>query len=175
MQPVGRGRSGLIERAVLNHGKRAAQAFLGRLENQLDPSWQLVAVARQQLCDTHADRSMAVVSAGVHHTGVFRSEGQSGLLVNRKCVHIKPQHDGLAVGLRLIRFHHCDYAGLADAGAHFEPQFLQMRGDYASCAHFLEPQLGVTMEISPPFYELGKQFVGFSLDPLLHDNLSSLA
>ena len=46
MQSVGRGRLGLIERAVLNHGTRAAQAFLSRLENQLDPSWQLVAVAR---------------------------------------------------------------------------------------------------------------------------------
>ena len=71
MQSVGRRRLRRLERTVFDHGHRAAQTFLGRLKDQFDPSRQFVAMPRQQLRNTHPDRGVAVMPAGVHNPRVF--------------------------------------------------------------------------------------------------------
>ena len=58
----------LLEQAVLDHLARAAAAFLGRLEDQVDGAVE-VAVLRQMLGGREQHRRVAVVAARVHLAG----------------------------------------------------------------------------------------------------------
>jgi hypothetical protein len=61
----------LLEQAVVHHLARAAAAFLGRLENQVDGAVE-VAMVRQVMGCAQQHRGMAVVAACMHLAGVAR-------------------------------------------------------------------------------------------------------
>ncbi|CAH0286615.1 hypothetical protein SRABI106_03409 [Rahnella aquatilis] len=64
----------VVHHARFNHGFRAARAFLGRLENQLDGAAELVAHLHQHVCQPEANGGVTVVTTGMHHAVIGRSK-----------------------------------------------------------------------------------------------------
>ena len=79
-----------LKQAVFHHLARAAQAFLGRLKNQVQGSVKCCA-ACQVFCRSQQHGGVAVVAAGVHQAGVAAGVGQPGCLVDGQRIHIGAQ------------------------------------------------------------------------------------
>ena len=82
-----------VEQAVLDHLARAAAAFFGRLEDQVDGA-VVVAVLREVLGGGQQHRGVAVVAAGVHLAGVRALVREGVVLGDRQRVHVGAQADG---------------------------------------------------------------------------------
>ncbi len=97
-----------LEQAVLDHGAGAAEAFLGRLEDQMHGAVEVAGfgeVAR----GAEQHRGVAVMAAAVEAAGDGGAPFQVGVLLHRQRVHVGAQANALAaVALALD---HPDHAG----------------------------------------------------------------
>jgi hypothetical protein len=81
-----------LEEAILQHGLRAAEPFLRRLEDKLHGPRE-VRILRQDLRSAEQHRCVSVVPAGVHTTRRGRRVRQRRLLDKGECVHVRAQAD----------------------------------------------------------------------------------
>ena len=107
----------VIDDTFGHHRFGAAHAFFGRLENQLDCSSQFVFEAGQHFRYRQSDRSVSVVTAGVHRPLVDAGKPfpERTVFFFRRFrqvvgVHIDAQRNRRS---RFGKFHHTDDAGLA--------------------------------------------------------------
>ena len=133
-----------LEQAVLDHFARAAAAFLGWLEDEVDRAVE-VAVARQVLRGGEQHGRVAVVTAGVHPAGVLARVGEAVVLGHRQRIDVGAQADGPR---RVAVADDADHAGLAEAAVHRDAPALERPGDQVRGALFLEAQFRVGMDVA---------------------------
>ena len=148
-----------LEEPILDHRQRARAAFFRRLEAEYQRAVEIARLG-EMFGRAEQQRGVAVVAAGVHAAGnlggVFRAAG----FEDRQRVHVGAQQRPL---LRPIRgpigaVQQPDDARAADALVHLvEAEFRQPPGDQRRRASDLVEQLGMAMEVAPPFGELGNQ------------------
>ena len=111
-----------LEQLVLEHRQRAAEPFLGRLEDEVH---RAVEVARLGEIARRAEQhgGVAVMAAGVHHARPGRLVGHVVRLEDRQRVHVGAQPDRH----RAVAFaQHADHAGAADAAMHLDAELLEL-------------------------------------------------
>jgi hypothetical protein len=79
-----------VEEAVLDHLARAALAFFGRLEHQVQRAVE-VARGRQVARRAQQHGGVAVVAAGVHLAGTWLAQALAGWLDDGQRVHVGAQ------------------------------------------------------------------------------------
>ncbi len=154
-----------LEQAILKHRQRAADAFLGRLEDEIDGAVEALRfgeIAR----GAEQHRRMPVVATGVHHTGLRRLVGDVDDLLDRQRIHIAAQPDRWAVA-RLQDTHD---ARLADVAMDRDAEFGELLRDEIAGAMLVETKLGVGMNIAPPDGEI--VVIGLDLIGNIHRPLS---
>ena len=139
-----------VEQPVLDHRLGAAQAFLGRLEDEMH---RAVEIARFREIARRAEqhRRVAVMAAGMHAPVMPRPVGEGIGLEDRQAVHVGAQSDRPR---RVADPQPPDEPGLADAAMHLDAELFELAGDEIGGALLLEPQLGMGMDVAPPFGQL---------------------
>ena len=133
-----------VEQPVLQHGERAADALLARLEDEMHGALEggrggeIPGSAQQH-------GGVAVVAAGVHQPRLAAAIRQVGLLLHRQAVHVGAQADRLAARAAL---QHADHAGLADAPVHLDAPLGELGRDDLRRAVLLQPDLRVGMQVA---------------------------
>ena len=90
----------VLQSADLHEFSRTArQCVLAVLEDQLDGSREFIFVRAEQLGGSQQHGNMHIMSAGVHHTGLFTAVRQSGLFCDRQGVDIRAKRDTSACAL----------------------------------------------------------------------------
>ena len=116
---------------------------------------------------------MRIVTACVHYadalTVVFRGnrglEGNLDLLGHRQRVHVGPQRHHRT---RALAAQHADDSRLGHAGAHFQPEALQLRGDDARRPHLTVAKLGMLVQVAAPGDHLRIDIGGAPIDLLMN-------
>ena len=134
----------LLEQAVLHHLARAAAAFFGRLEHQVDGAVE-IAVPEQVARRGQQHCGMPVMAAGVHLAGVRAGMGEVVVLGHRQRVDVGAQADGPA-GVAVLD--DADHAGLAQAAVDRDAPVGQRLGDDIGGALFLKAQFRVGMDVA---------------------------
>jgi len=142
-----------LEQAFLQHDLRAAAAFLGGLENQVDGAVELPGLG-EVARSAQKHRGVPVVAAGMHAALVLRAMRDVGRLVHRQAVHVGTQRNG-AAARAAPAVDHADQAGLGEAAMHFDAAGGEALGDQARGARFLERELRMRVDIAPQLTELG--------------------
>jgi hypothetical protein len=93
-----------------------------------------------------SDGNMTIMPASMHHTRVLRRIFGSGLLKNRKGIHVETQHQDRT---GLSAFYQRHHACRGNARLNYQPERSQLMGNDLGCAIFLETQLWKAMEVSP--------------------------
>ena len=142
-----------IEQAVLDHGARAALAFLGRLEDEVHRAVEAPR-ARQlaRSADQHA--GVAVVAAAV--VNALRAAGMGGApeLDHRQRVHVGAQADAARAAAAAQR---ADHAGAAQAFMDLEAEQPQRLRRHAGRAPLLERELGMRVQVAAQRDQFGQQ------------------
>ncbi len=133
-----------LEQTVGDHGLRAAAAFLGGLEDQVDGAVE-AARLRQVARRAQQHGGMAVMTAGVHHAGAARGVGEGVELAQGERIHVRAQAPA-APAVGALALDHADDAGASDAPVERYAQHTQFGGDAVGGAVFLEAQLGPGVE-----------------------------
>jgi hypothetical protein len=89
-----------------------------------------------------------------------------GVLFHRQGVHVGTKPDALAA--RTVALDHADHAGAAETAVHLDAPALQLVGDDAGGAHFLEADLGMGVEVAPD----SSEFVGIAVDAVDRGHVS---
>ena len=84
-----------VERAGLDHGKRADGDLLGRLEDDAHLAYQRIGGIAQDAHGAEHHGHVRIMAAGVHDAGVFGGEGKARLLGNGQRVHVGAQGDAV--------------------------------------------------------------------------------
>ena len=148
-----------LEKPVLEHGARAAQALLGGLEDQ-DRLPIEISRLREVARGAEEDRGVAVMAAAMEAVGNGRAPRKIGVLLHRQGIHIGAKADAAAIALSAI--HHADDAGPADAAMHLDAPTLQLLGDEIGGTLLLEADFRMRMNIAPN----GGQLVGEAVDEI---------
>src|SRR6266436_3278377 len=112
MQPVELVAGEFRKQPVLDHGAGAAEAFFGRLENEMHGAVEIAGfgeIAR----GPQQHGGMAIMAAAVEAAGNGRAPFQIGVLFHRQRIHVCAQTDPLAA--RALALEHADHAGAAEA------------------------------------------------------------
>ena len=84
-----------LEQAVLDHRARAAETFLGRLEDEMHGAVEIACLGEiARGAEQH--RGVAVMTAAMEAAGNGRAPFQVGVLLHRQRVHVGAQADALA-------------------------------------------------------------------------------
>ena len=154
----------LLERAVLDHARRAAlpvvvERFLGRLEEEPDRALRQtpgVPLGDEQPGGADQPGGVEVVPARVHHVRDGRAVVVVRLFLDGERVHVGAQrHDG-ALPVLDVRGH----AGASDAPPGREPQRGEPVGHDRRRPMLLEGELGMAMQVAPELHKLGCQGTG---------------
>ena len=138
----------LLEQAVLDHLARAAAAFFGRLEDQVDGAVE-VAVLGEVQRRGHQHGGVAVVPAGVHLAVVLAGVLEGVELGHRQRVHVGAQADGAAALAAVAPVHDAHHAGGAHAAVHGDAPFRQLFRHQVGGALFLEAEFGMRVDVAP--------------------------
>jgi hypothetical protein len=142
----------VVQQPVFQHGAHAADAFLGRLEHQLDRAGELRCQVLQHRRDAEQRRGVDVVAAGVHQALVLAGERQAGAFLDRQRVHVGADRQHLAGAAALIR---PTTPVLPMPVWWGMPRRVSSRGDDAGGADFLEAELGVGVDVAADFDQGG--------------------
>ncbi|MCY1226332.1 hypothetical protein D9M72_385590 [compost metagenome] len=138
------------EQAVLDHLARAAHAFLGRLEDNVQRAPE--GLVRGQVARRGQQHgSVAVMAAGVHLAVDLAGIRQAGGFTDRQRIHVGAQADGGAVAVA----QRADHAGAAQATVHGITPCLQALCHQVAGGEFLEAQLGMGMDAVAQVHHLG--------------------
>ena len=140
-----------VHSAVLNHGHGALGNLLGGLEGQLYGAAELVLMVVEQAGHGEHGGSMAVMAAGVHHTGVLAGILYAGLLLNGEGVHIAAQEYGLA---GLCALNGGQHTGLHAAGAPLDAVLVQLRLDCLAGLILLAADFRMCVEVTAHLYQV---------------------
>ena len=142
-----------LEQAVLEHRLGAAEAFLGRLEDEVHGA---VEIARLGQIARGAEQhgGVAVMAAAVKPAGFGERQRQSAVLFHRQRVHVGAQPD------RALALEDADHAGAAEPAMHLDAPLRQLVGDDAGGADLLKTDLGMGVQIAPDSGE----FFGIAVD-----------
>jgi hypothetical protein len=135
---------------VVDHGLAAGATLLGRLE---DHHRGAVEIARlgEMAGGAQEHGGVAVMATGVHLALDRRLVRQIVGLLNRQRVHVGAQPDGL-VGTALAAADDADHPGAAEPGHHLvAAEFPELLGDRAGGPRHVVQELGMGMQIVPPF------------------------
>ena len=133
-----------LKQAVFHHLQRAAAAFFGRLEDQVQRAVE-VAVLRQVVRGGQQHGGVAVVAAGVHHAVFAAGPGGAGGLGDRQGVHVGAQADGAVRCAALELPHH---AGATQTGGDLVTPGAQLRRHQGGGATLLERQFRVAVDVA---------------------------
>ena len=154
-----------VHQPVVDHRDSTRAALFRRLEDHDRVAREvpgLGEIARR----TQQHRGMAVMTAGVHQAFGLGGVGQIGFLLDRQCVHIRPQPDHLHVTLawRLAALDDADNAGAAETGGNFVAAELPqtVRHQCRGAVHLVE-QFRMFMDIAAPGLDIGLQ-IGDAVD-----------
>ncbi len=138
-----------VEQPVLDHRARAALAFLGGLEHEIDRARKIPGF-RQCLRRTQQHRDMAIMPATMKAARRRTRPGQTGLFIEGQRIHIGAQpHASRAVPLMCTGAQHADHARAADPLGHIQPGIAQHLRDPRGGAEFGKAQFGMRMDIAP--------------------------
>ncbi|MNT08573.1 hypothetical protein D3C72_1433200 [compost metagenome] len=141
-----------LEQAFFHHAAPAAQAFLGRLEDQVQRAVE-AALLRDDARGGQQDARVAVVAAGVHLAGHLAGVRQAGGLLNRQRVHVGAQAQApRAIAAR----QRADHAGAGQAAVHLVAPFGQARGHQLAGHVLFVGQLGVGVDLVAQADHLGR-------------------
>jgi hypothetical protein len=147
--PVVRAEDGVAgeaaEEAVLDHLARAAAAFLPGLEDEVQRAVE-VAMPGEVLGGCQQHGGVAVVTAGVHLSGMPRSMLEGVLLLQGQGVHVRAQADGARAGALAQG---PDQSGAADSGGDFVTPAGEFLRDHLRRAMLLEAQFGMGVDVPP--------------------------
>ena len=145
-----------LEQPVLDHGAGAAEAFFGRLEDEMHGAVEIPGLGEiARGAEQHG--GVAVMAAAVEAAGNGRAPFQIGVLFHRQRVHVGAQAD--ALGAAALALEHADHAGAAEAAMHLDAPLRQLVGDDAGGADFLEADFGMRVQIAADRGEfVGKAF-----------------
>jgi hypothetical protein len=140
-----------LEQAVLDHGLGAAQALLGRLEDEMHAA---VEVARLGQVARRAEQhgGVPVVAAGVHLPRARGTVRERVAFRDRQRVHVGAQPERALARACAQR---ADHAGPAQAAMHLAAECGELRGDQVRGAGFLEAEFGMRVDVAPPSGEFG--------------------
>ena len=133
-----------LKQAVFHHLARTAQAFFGRLKNQVQGSVKACAVG-QVFGRSQQHGGVAVVAAGVHQAGVAAGIGQAGRLVDRQRVHVGAQAQPARTRAALELPHHARAAQAASNGV---APALQPLGHQVTGAKLLKTDFWVLVDVA---------------------------
>ena len=146
----------LGEQAVLDHLARAAAALFGRLEDQVHRALETVAVRGQVLRGGQQHGDVAVMSAGMHFSGMAAGMLEGVELLHGQGVHVGAQADGPAAGAAVTAVDGAHHARAAQAAVHGNAPSLQLPGHEVGGADLLEAQFGVGMYVAAQRGDLGR-------------------
>ena len=145
-----------LEQPVLDHRARAAEAFLGRLEDEMHGAVEVLGFGKiARGAEQHG--GVAVMAAAVEAAGNGRAPFQIGIFFHRQRVHVGAQPNTFAA--RAVALEHADHAGAAEAAMHLDAPLRQLVGDDAGGSHFLEADFRMRVKIAADRGEfVGKAF-----------------
>ena len=142
--------SGRLEDAVGDHRLRAVRRFLRRLERELHGACE--GHRREPARHFEPNRDMPIVSAGVHLAGVAGTVGNVVRFFDGQSIHVGAEQDAAAIPPFILLYGHD--ARLADPRSHLIVERTQAAGDERRGSRFLEPQLGMLVDLAPRGDEL---------------------
>jgi len=133
-----------LEEAVLHHLQGAAQAFLGRLEDQVQGAVEGAGLG-QAAGGGEQGGGVAVVTAGVHASRVLAGVVEAGALQDRQGVHVgaDAQHLAAAAGAQ-----GADHPGAAQAAMDLVAPAGEGGGHQVAGALFLVTQFGMAVDVA---------------------------
>src|SRR6202163_1175619 len=135
VEPVDLVAGKFLEQPVLDHGAGAAEAFFGRLEDEMHGAVEIPGL-REVTRGAEQHGGVAVMAAAVEAAGNGRAPSYVGVLFYREGVQVGAQ----AAALSPIAFalEHADHASAAEAAMHLDAPLRQPVGNDAGGADFLE-------------------------------------
>ncbi len=158
-----------FEQAVCNHLPRAAEAFLGGLEDEVHRPVK-ASCPRQMLRGPQQHGDMSVMSASVENARRLARIGQSAVFVDRQGVHVGAEAQA-SIGAPGAQ--NADDPCAADAGDHFEPDVAQGPGDERRRPVLRETEFGMGVDV-PPQGDQGRHEI-VNHHPAANHRLNSLA
>ena len=146
----------VFQQAARDHIRGALENFFGRLEFQLDRTFQLVLVSLEQLRRTQQHGRMHIVAAAMHLAGDFRAELFTRVLGDGQGVHIGTQQDSLAGLFAACQRNDTSLAAVPRLIAHFRQCLL----DQLLRVGQIEAHLRVAVERPTPLLQLRLQCAG---------------
>src|SRR6266404_3394260 len=144
VQPVNLVAWKFFEQAVLDHGTRAAEAFFGRLEDEMHGAIEIPGL-RKIARGAEQHGGMAVMAAAMEAAGNGRAPFQVGILFHRQRVHVGAQAYALAT--TAFALEHADHAGAAETAVHLDAPLREPVGNDPGSADFLEADLRMRVQI----------------------------
>ncbi|MNN29482.1 hypothetical protein D3C81_1430860 [compost metagenome] len=151
------------EQPVLDHFARAAAAFLGRLEEQVNGAIEGL-VLRKVVRRAEQHRGMPVVAACMHLARMLRAMAEGVGLLQRQGVHVGAQADGARAAAVAD---HPDKPGGAEAAMHFDAPRLEVARDHVGRALFFEAEFRMGVDIAADRADFGLRLQDFGDE--LHD------
>ena len=133
-----------FEQPIIQHGLRAASAFLGGLENEMYRAGE-VAILRQHLRSTQQHGGMSIMPAGMHLAGMFRRIGKVGRFRQRQRIHIGAQPNGALAGAAAAQ--RANHAHATNPFHGFNAKAAQSCRDQRRGAGFLHAQFRMGVDV----------------------------
>src|SRR5216683_2445318 len=157
VQPVDLVAGKLLEQPVLDHGAGAAEAFFGRLEDEMHGAVEIPGLGEiARGAEQHG--GVAIMAAAMEAAGNGRTPTQVGILFHRQRVHVGAQANALAAAAFALE--DADHAGAAKAAMHVDAPLRQLVGHDAGCPDFLEADFGMGVQIPAD----RREFLGIAFD-----------
>ena len=131
-----------LEQAVVHHAPGAAQAFFGRLEDEVERAAEAARFG-QLARGGEQHGGVAIVAAGVHQARTLAGMGQAGFFLDRQGVHVGPQPDRARP---VAAAKAADHAGATEAARDLVSPGRQALGHQIAGAEFLESQFRVAVD-----------------------------
>ncbi len=141
-----------VEQPFLDHDARAAEPFLGGLEDQVHGAGE-IRLGGEAARGTEQHGGMAVMAARVHLAVDHRAVRELVLLLQMQRVHVGAQRDRALA--RALALDGRDHAGLGEPALVRDAPRRQLGGDDVGGAHLLERGLGVLVDVATDLGELG--------------------
>ena len=142
----------LVEQALLDHHPRAAQPFLGGLEDEVHGAGE-IGRRRQMLGRAQQHGGVAVMAAGMHLVGIHRGVVEIVLLLQVQRVHVGAQADRLLA--RPLALQGADDAGLGQPAMDLDAPGRKPVGHDLGGALLLEGGLRMAMDVAADGGEIG--------------------
>ena len=157
VQPIDLVAGKFLEQPILDHGAGAAEAFFGRLKDEMHGAVEIPGL-REIARGAEQHGGMAVMAAAVEAAGNGRAPFQVGVFLHRQRVHVGAQANALATAAFALE--HADHAGAAEAAMYLDAPLGQFVGHDAGRPDFLEADFGMGVQVPADRGE----FLGIAFD-----------